>query len=244
MKSILSFILSLSCIFNYAQSYENGNQLITAMHYAYAGKFYKYMSFSQNMTYYNNDTVSRKDIWHEVAEFPGTLSIKFKTKDSKKGVMFKDHQIYSFSEKGMKKGDKRVHELLLLGMDVYFYKPEYTCHILDSLGFNLNQITMNTYNNRPVYIVGAQSNDTTSNQFWIDAERLYLHRIINKSNNNISDTQFDNYVEMDNNWVAKTVRFKINGKLVLVEDYYDIKLPKKLNPDYFNPDKFVESKFE
>jgi hypothetical protein len=230
--------------------YADGNELIKAMHKAYSpDKWYKYFTFSQNMEFYRNDSVIKKDIWHE-AYAPGSLIIKFGTKDSKDGVLFSNFKVTSFSKGNEPKSAQRVHDLLLVGLDVYFYDPVRTCKILDSLGYCMSKIHEDVFEGRKVYVVGADKGDLESKQFWIDAERLYMHRIIydQKARSDdrpvgrgkINDVIFGDYTKMENYWMSKTIIFKTNGKLGLIERYYDIKFPKTLPADWFDPKKFNE----
>ncbi|MGZ3933308.1 MAG: outer membrane lipoprotein-sorting protein, partial [Bacteroidia bacterium] len=112
-----------------------------------------------------------------------------------------------------------------------------------SLGFNLKLLREDVFEGRRVYVVGAAKGDESSNQFWIDAERWYMHRIIYKKGANTQDVVFGDYANIENYWVAKKVSFKINGVLEMEEKYYDIKFPKELSPALFDPGKFPEAKW-
>ena len=242
MRSIIALIFV--SVIGHSQSkskkikYTNGNDVIKAMHTTYApDKWYKYFSFSQNMEFYRNDSVLRKDVWHE-AYAPGSLIIKFGKKDSKDGVLFSNFKVNSFEQGKEPRVASRVHDLLLIGLDVYFYEPLRTCQILDSLGYNLNKIHEDQFEGRKVYVVGAEKGDSISKQFWIDAERLYMHRIIYDQKGKINDVVFSDYTNMEGYWMSKTIIFKTNGKLGLIERYYDIKFPKNLPSEWFDPKKF------
>ena len=222
------------------QRYADGKELIKAMHGMYApDKWYKYFTFSQNMEFYRNDSIVRTDVWHE-AYAPGSLIIKFGKKDSKDGVLFSNFKVTSFSLGNEPKSAARVHDLLLVGLDIYFLKPERTCKILDSLGYDLTKLREDQFEGRNVFVVGAEKGDSTSKQFWIDAERLYMHRIIYDQKGKVNDVVFDDYTKMDKYWISKTIIFKTNGKLGLIERYYDIKFPKNLPTEWFDPQKFNE----
>lgn len=243
MKKFSALFLILITCKLLAQSntkYTNGNELIKAMYQKYENKWYKYFTFSQNMEFYRNDSIIKKDVWHEAALFPGNLIIKFGEKDAKDGVLFSNFTVYSFQKDKEMHSAPMVHDLLLVGLDVYFYKPEFTCHLLDSLGYDLSKIHEDIFEGRKVFVVGASKGDLESQQFWIDAERLYMHRIIYKKKGKLSDVIFGDYEKMKNYWVSKTIIFKQNGKLNLIERYYDIKFPKNINKNWFNANKFNE----
>jgi hypothetical protein len=224
--------------------YTSGKELINAMYNAYApDKWYRHFIFSQDMEFYRNDSIIKREVWHE-AYAPGKLIIKSGSKDSKTGRVYTDFAVYSFKPGQEPQKTARVHELLLVGLDVYFFKPELTVKILDSLGYDLAKIRVDEFKGRKVFVVGADKGDDKTKQFWIDAERLYMHRIIYPQKEKTNDVVFDDYVKMDSNWIAKTIVFKTDGKLGLIERYYDIKFPKSINQDWFNPEKFNEIALE
>ncbi len=240
-----SLVMALCLCFNFiaksqqSLTYPNGKDLLTAMHENYKnGKWYKYMTFSQNMEFYRNDSVVKKDVWHEAAMFPGKLLIKFEKKDAKNGVLFSDFKVTAFREGHEPETSPMVHDLLLLGFDVYFYEPATTSRILDSLGYNLSIVRTDTFNGRNVYVVGAEKGDLKNRQFWVDAERMYVHRIIYKQKNKTNEVIFGDYYKQNKYWISPTVIFKTNGKLTLIERYYDIKTPKKLDHSLFDLQKF------
>ncbi|MFO0357318.1 MAG: hypothetical protein ACK50A_10200 [Sphingobacteriaceae bacterium] len=244
MRYILFALIFLGNILNAQSPYKNGNSLINAMYQKYENKWYKNFSFSQTMEFYRNDSIIKKDVWHEIASLPGNLLIKFGEKDSKDGVLFSNFMVYSFQKDKEMHSSPMVHDLLLVGLDVYFYKPEFTCHLLDSLGYDLSKIREDVFEGRKVYVAGAEKNDLESNQFWIDAERLYMHKIIYKKKGKVSEVVFADYEKMKNYWGSKTIIFKQNGKLNLIERYYDIKFPKNTNINYFNPIMFDKTTLE
>ena len=233
---LLFFVLGKS----YSQKINNGIDVINAMYKKYDGgkKWYKHFSFTQDAVFYRNDSVIKTEVWHEIGSFPGKLAIKFDKKDSKDGVIFSEYKVWSIKDGVVKEPKLFIHDLILVGFDVYFLKPDKTIHLLDSLGYNLKEFHEDVFEGRKVYVVGAQPGDDKSPQFYIDAERLYMSRIIYKKNNHITDCIFTEYEKLNRNWVAKKIIFKNKGKLQLIEKYYDIKFPEELNPDVFNPEKF------
>jgi photosystem II stability/assembly factor-like uncharacterized protein len=233
----------------------DGYDAIAAMRNAYAGgRWYKNFTFSQETKFYKDGKEDKTEIWHEAATFPGKLAIKFITKDSKNGVLFENNQVHSFKENEPATNKPFIHDLLLAAFDVYYYKPYETTHLLDSLGYNLKLVREDEFDGRKVLVIGAAKGDEKSNQIWIDAERFYLHRIIYTHGKNLSDVIFGEYENLTAPadvtsaakmyWVAKKVSFKQNGILSMTEKYFDIKFPKEINKDVFNPDKFSEVKLE
>ncbi|MGZ4098945.1 MAG: hypothetical protein ACXVNM_08700 [Bacteroidia bacterium] len=223
----------------------DGYDAIAAMRNAYAGgKWYKNFTFSQETHFFKNGKEEKMEVWHEAISSPGKLIIKFGTKDSKNGAIFENYKVHGFKENDSVVHRPMIHDLMLTAFDVYFLKPYETTHILDSLGYNLKLVREDQFNGRKVIVAGAEKGDTLSKQIWIDAERFYLHRVIYKQGKSVTDAILTNYEKIENNWVAKKVIFKRNGILEVEENYFDIKFPKELNKDLFDPKKFNEIKLE
>ncbi|MDX2173335.1 MAG: hypothetical protein SFY56_09455 [Bacteroidota bacterium] len=224
---------------------ESGYDVIAAMRNNYAGgKWYKNFTFSQNTHFFKDGKEEKTEIWHEAATFPGKLIIKFNTKDSKNGMLFENNKFHLFKEGSKPFTKKTVDHLLLTSFDVYFLKPFETTHLLDSLGYNLKIVREDTLNGRKVLVVGGKQGDETSNQFWVDAERFYLNKVIYKMGNINNSVLFSNYLKIGNNWVATKIAFKQNGVLVQTEEYFDIAFPQEINSDTFIPEKFAEIKLD
>ncbi|MCE3227979.1 MAG: hypothetical protein K0S32_2530 [Bacteroidetes bacterium] len=223
----------------------DGYDAIAAMRNAYAGgRWYKNFTFSQETRFFKNGKEEKMEVWHEASSSPGKLLIKFKTKDSKDGVLFANNMVYGFKENEKMVSKPKIHDLCLAAFDVYFLKPYETTHILDSLGYNLKLVREDIFEGRKVFVVGATKNDSTSNQVWIDAERFYMVRLVYKQGKGINDCIFTDYKSIENNWVATRVVFKQNGIVNMTEKYFDIKFPKELSKDLFDPEKFNEVKLE
>ncbi len=219
---------------------ENGYDAIAAMRNAYSGgRWYKNFTFSQNTQFYNAEgKVQKTEVWHEAATFPGKLIIKFNTKNSKSGMIFENNKITVFKDSVQTMQRPMIHDLLLTAFDVYYLKPFETMHLLDSLGYDLKKVRQDVFDKRKVLVIGADKGDITSNQIWIDAERFYLHRVIYKQGKMTRDVTFSKYELIEKNWVAKKVMFYQDGKLNMIEDYFDIKFPQKIDPTWFESKNF------
>jgi hypothetical protein len=238
LTMVISLYYSNIIVAQQSLTYHSGRDIINAMHEKYSGKWYSHFTFSQNMEFFRNDTIIKKDVWHEAASLPGNLLIKFETKDSGNGMIFSNHKVTSFRNGKASDPAPMIHDLLLVGLDVYFLNPEYTCKLLDSLGYDLNIIRKDTFAGREVYVVGAQKDDHKSRQFWIDAERFYMHKIIYKQGTKINEVIFTDYYPVKKAWFSPTIIFISNGKLNLIERYYDVKFPRKMDESLFDPAKF------
>jgi len=134
-----------------------------------------------------------------------------------------------------------VNLLLVLGFDVYKQSPETTLKIVQSQKIDTSKFHEDTWEGRPVCVVGAEKGDTKSPQFWIDKDRLLFVRLFEPAcanPDNTDDIRFANYQPLSGTWIASRVEIWNQGKLVFSEDYSDIKANPKLDAALFDPKQF------
>ena len=248
MKKILSVFLlllgPLLQVYGFQNSDpESGYDVLSMMHDEYEGKWFQHFTFTQETIFYGqNEEVVRTQIWHEAMLLPGKLAIKFDTKDSENGILFNDGTQYGYANGQKIQEIQRVHDLLVLGFDVFNQSVDITADQLESNGYDLDKVYKDNWQGRPVYVVGVDKADSTKPQFWIDAERLVFVRNITIGRmNTIQEVQFNAYEPLGNGWVATEVIFKANGMLGLVEKYSEMEIPDSLSTEIFDPEKFLDT---
>jgi hypothetical protein len=209
--------------------------VIEQMHTKWQGKWPKNMQFEQYVYFYENDSIVRTEIWQELLSSPQNLHIRFNGFETGSGMLFTNDSIYNFKNFKLVNAQKKVHQLLLLGFDVYHQSPEVTVEKLLALGFNLEEKHEITHQKDTLIIVGTcQKGNLESNQFWINKKQLYLERVILTSNTTKSDITFENYQWFENYPVATVVTFSVNNKLLMREEYFNISFPEKVEPKIFS----------
>ncbi len=74
-------------------------------------------------------------------------------------------------------------------------------------------------------------------QFWIDAENLYLVRLIkyNKITHQIEDHHFVEHEKVGDAWVENKVIVFSKGRKIREEEYTEVSPNEELEPTIFNP---------
>jgi hypothetical protein len=217
-----------------ATSPKNGEELIALMRDRYAGRWYKTLTFVQKTTFPDG----RVETWYEALELPGKLRIDIAPLDSGKTLLFRSDSLYVFEQKKLRTSEPFVHPLMVLGFDVYQVPASETVQKLRNLKFNLSKLHQTSWQGRPTYVVGAEPGDTTSPQFWIDAERLYFVRSFEPSKKNpavINETRFERYIPLAGGWLEMEVLFLANGEQKVKEEYSNPKANVRLDPAIFDP---------
>ena len=216
----------------------NGEALIRAMHDKYKGKWYRTLTFVQTTIDMRKNT---RETWYEAARIPGILRIDIAPIDSGKTILFRNDSIYQFEGGALKGSGPFVHPLMVLGFDVYLDPPEKTLARLKGVGFDLSSIREDTWQGRPVYVVGAAKGDTTTKQFWIDRDRLVFVRMLETSRSGsgaLVETLFNKYEPLGQGWISVEVKFNVNGSTVTQEEYADVKGDPTLPEELFDPSRY------
>jgi hypothetical protein len=213
---------------------KSGEDLIRQMRDRYAGKWYRTLTFVQKTTFPDG----KVETWYEALELPGKLRIDIAPLENKRTILFRNDTVYEFDRGKLKDSKPLVHPLMVLGFDVYGAPVEETIRKLKGLQYDLSRIHRTTWQGRPTYVVGAESGDTLSPQFWIDAERLYFVRSLEPSKKDaavINETRFDKYIPLGGGWLEMEVLFLSNGEQRVKEEYSQPKADVKLAPAIFDP---------
>lgn len=242
---LMILLVLLTALPTFAAKITNGEELITAMHKKYAGKWYKTLTFVQKTTQFKPDGTSSVSTWYEAMSVPGKLRVDVAPLENGNGFMFLDNTQYAFNKGKLVRSLPRIHPLLVLGFDVYGQPVEKTVKLLKELEIDLSVLHEETWQNRAVYVVGAKQGDLTSPQFWIDKKNLYFVRLIEpvgKDKKQIQETQFNKYQKVKGGgWVSAEVIFNVDGKTAVTEEYSDIQTNVKLDENLFIPDKWSEA---
>ena len=223
-----------------------GYDVISAMYEKYEGKWYKNLTFKQKTSFYGQTgNVERVQTWYEAMTLPGRLAIKFDDFESNNGILFRDGMQYGFANGAIVQEMERVHELLVLGFDVYHQSPDITATQLAGAGYDLQKFYEDEWQGRSVYVVGVSEPDSTSPQFWVDKEHLYFVRNITVGRmNTIQEIQFNKYERLGGGWIAPEVIFYANGFRGLLEEYSQIVIPDSVNAAIFETETFVTAEWQ
>lgn len=214
------------------------NELIAAMQEKYGKSWYKTATFVQETTNIQPDGTSKVETWYEAMSVPGRLRIDFTPTTEGNGILFTDGKIFVFKNGKVENTRPFDHPLLILGFDIYRLPGSEVTAKLQALKFDLSQFREDTWQGKPVYVVGAKAGDLHSPQFWIDQKNLYFVRMLRpagKDGAQTQETQFNKYQKLGGGWIAPEVIFMVDGKVVTTEKYSEIRGDVDLDPKLFDP---------
>jgi hypothetical protein len=219
-------------------TYVSGESVVAAMRARYAGKWYNTLTFRQKTSRLLPNGKWDVQTWYEAMRLPGRLRIDFDPVSAGNGVLFARDSQFVASNGRVLRREPGLNDLLLLGFDVYANTPARTAALLRKQGFDLSRVHEDTFDGRPMIVVGALRGDMRRKQFWIDADRLYFVRLIEptpRDSTRVQDIRFLNYEKRGDGWIAPRVEIHTDGKLVFTEDYSNIRTDVPLDESIFQP---------
>jgi len=247
MQQLIVLIALLGFPVLQAQTIRNGEDVLRAMHERYKDSWYHTVTFTQKSTTYKPDGTSSAETWYEAALLPGKLRIDVGPASDGKGYLFVDGMLTIIKDNKGAQTQKDVNMLLVLGFDVYRQESEATIRIVKEEGYDLSKVHEDTWEGKPVFVVGAQRDDLKSKQFWVEQKTLLFVREIEPSRGDatkMDDIRFIHYQPLGEVWIAAGVEVYVSGNKVFSEDYSDIQANVSLDPETFNAEKFAETHWE
>ena len=234
---ILCLLLSVASATN-AAKIKTTEDLVQAMQQKYATSWYKTATFVQKTIEYDKDGNKKESTWYEALSVPGSLRIDFTPVKDGNGILFTNDQIYSFKNGKVDTNRPFVHPLMILGFDIYRLSSADALEKLKGLKFDLSILREDTWQGRPVYVIGAKQGDLHSPQFWIDQKNLYFVRMLRpagKDGAQTQETQFNKYQKLGGGWMSPEVIFKLDDQIRTTEEYSDMRADVALDSKLFDP---------
>ncbi len=213
------------------------------MHSRYAGRWYSSVEIALSNTLYGTDGRQTRSNWREFLVVPARQRIDYLPLEQQSGVLYVGGRIYSFVNGKQSATQSGRNPLAILVADVYAQPVDTTAHQLDSLGFDLGKLREDFWAGDRVWVIGASAGDSTTTQFWIDRDSLLVERVIQRTSQGartiVSDVRFARYSDVGGFPIAREMRIYRDGRLLLHQNYSDVKVNVALPPALFDPTKFA-----
>lgn len=212
--------------------------LVERMKGDHDGRWYSTLSFQQSNVAYSSAGETRSS-WFERQSVPRRLRIDFIEPDADgSGLLFRNDSAYTFQSNRVAQSVPQLHPLLLLSADLYALPVDTTMAALAKLDIDTTRLRRDNWTDRPVWVVGAAFGDSTSTQFWVDAERWVLLRFVNNQSAGTRTVRTDHhfsYQTVDSLLVPREIVFRRNGTTYWRETYTDVKVNPPLADSIFLP---------
>jgi hypothetical protein len=220
----------------------NGQEVLQRMHDAYAGKWYKTLTFKQRTTQWRPDGSQNVSEWLESLRYaPGVgaqLRIDIGDRAAGNGVLYTADSTWVVRADTVAARRPQGNEFLPLIEGVYVQPVDRTMRELAGTGVDFTKVGTAEWEGRPVWIVGASSPaDSTAPQFWVDRDRNVVVRMIlvPAPSTPVMDIHLAKYVQLGGGWLATKVEMYVAGKPRQFEEYSDWQAGMPLSDALFDP---------
>jgi len=218
-------------------------KLIRQMHDRYAGKWYKTLTFQQTNTFYTAGGKEEKSQWRQRLSVPGRLRIDFMPLSSKSGLLIQNNRVITFDNGKRVDSRRAIQPVLTLTGDVYAIPASTTLRRLDSLGVDLDKFHEEKWEGKRVYVMGAEAGDLSSNQVWVEADRLLLVRFIQRDKRAdrsvVTDTRVGDYRDVEGFPIPFEFTSYRDGKVFFKEQYENLKVNEPIPAEVFDATKWA-----
>ena len=216
----------------------DGAALLQRMHDRYVGRWYQTLTFVQKTTQYPPDAEPRISTWYE-SLLGDRLRIDMGNPSAGNGVLYTADSAYVFRDGKLLRARGEGNIFLPLISGVYLHPTSETLAQLAPYRSDLSRIRSDTWEGRPTFVVGAKdANDLESPQFWVDAERLVVTRIvaplIPNGKAKAQDIRLESYAPVANGWLATRVRMLDGDQPLQTEEYSDWRANVTFPPNFFD----------
>ena len=224
----------------------NGIELLTRMHDAYAGKWYKTLTFVQRTTVTRPTGVVDTSTWYESLKSPDRLRIDFGDPSKGNGALYTTDSLYVVRGGKVTRTIPSGNPFLPFVAGVYAQPVDTTLRQLSSWKFDLSKIRADTWQGAPVYVVGANSPaDLDSPQFWVEREHLqpvrFLVKLSPAPDAKPNDIRLEKYVPVGGGWLATHVAIMEGPVVRQAEDYSSWRGDVSLPNDFFVAEKWSDT---
>ena len=193
----------------------SGLEVIGAMRRAYPSRALKSLTFSVSTTEYDADSSTHTAVAH--AALPGRFRVTELPKSRRSAVVRNQNRIAVFERGRLIGSHARIDLSGLLAYDVFAQGVDTTIRRLDEARVRYGPARADRFDGRDVWVVGAADGDSTSAQFWVDADRWRVLRVIQRdprSPARVIDVRYREFTEVLDVPVPQLVEVHRGGRLV------------------------------
>jgi hypothetical protein len=215
----------------------DGREIIERMRKAYAKTWYQNLTFVQTTKIDRAGAAPVDQTWYESMAAPGFLRIDIADPDSGNGALYTKDSTFVLKAGEVVRRRPGGNPFLPLILGAYVQEPDTTVRDLMAYHFDLSKVMAVGSGASAVWVVGTTTaGDTVSPQFWVEAKRLVVTRIIAEvAPNFMMDAELGGYVPVGKAWLATHVAIGLPNGARQEESYHDWKANRSLPSGFFDP---------
>lgn len=236
---LMMLTVSIVLVTSSFRNNNSGEDILKKMYKRYAGNWYKSFTFTQTTESYRNDSLIRTATWYESIVFPDKFRIDFGKAEDGNAAIFTPDSVYRFSKGKLARITPNDDDLTFLLGGMYFMPFEEVKVKMKKMGYDPANSYETSWKGSPVYVIGASGDKDSSNQLWIDQQKLVPVRFVKQQDGHREEGIFYNHQPFGKAWSETACDFYIDGKLLQKEKYYDCKANVEVDLKIFDPAQFI-----
>ncbi|MES2523527.1 MAG: hypothetical protein V4617_12560 [Gemmatimonadota bacterium] len=214
------------------------SDVVRAMHGAYAGKWWRTLTFRQKSMFFEANGTMRVEYWTEAEEAPGKLRVVTEPASDGNVRLYTRDSTYTYARGALVSATPGRHPLVMMLSDVYAVAPSVTMSRMRELLIDTTQFRREQWQGRPVFVMGKLLIGARSREAWIDAERLVLVRLIQSSTTarfKVLEYRIGGHRRAAGGWLEQWLETWEDGRLAFREEYERELINPTLDPRLFDP---------
>lgn len=197
-------------------------------------------TFTQETVRIRDGVAQEPAIWEEAVQYPSFFRIDLpKTEEGFNINLSRNDSVYVFRKGVIVDSSRQIQQFMIMEGSLYFDPVDSTLSKLQEVGIDTNLLTHSQYEERPIYIIGAQEGNLTVPQIWLDAERRYnVRRFSRTGSGKLLEVRYSEFKAYEGHWMEHWLEFLVDGKLVQTERYKDININPQLSKETFDRQHF------
>lgn len=223
---------------------KTGEELLARMHDAYQGKWFNTLTFTQKTTIRRPNGTDTVQTWFEAMK-GNRLRIDVGDPAQGNGSLSTPDSTYIIRGGKLVRAVPQGNPFIPFVGAMYLQPVSKTITDIKPLNFDLSKVRSDTYQGRQVWVVGSNgATDLDSPQFWVDAQRLIVLRmllpIFPNAKAKAQDIQLNEYVSLGGGWLATQVRMMDADIPRQIEDYSGWKSGVELPDSFFRAETWTQ----
>lgn len=200
----------------------NGLEVIGWMRRAHPSRELRSLAFTISTTEYRGQ--SEKAIQSRAyAALPGRLRVDVLPEATRSGFVRNRQRLAVFDRGRRVSLLSRIDLATMMAYDLFAQNIDTTIMWLDSANVRIALLRPDEFNGQRVWVVGAAEGDTSSAQFWVDADKWRVVRVIQRdARNRVSDVRFTEYTEVLDVPIPTRIVVYRGGTLVQEQEISDL----------------------
>lgn len=213
----------------------NGLEVIGAMRRAHPSRELRSLALRVSITEMRDTTLVQRS--RMVASLPGLLRMEALPASRRTGYVRQRQHIAVFERGERVRRVARVDLATLVGYDVFAQSIDTTIMWLDSARVRFALLRLDELDGRRTWVVGAHAGDTTSAQFWVDAQEWRVVRVIQRepwNGNRLVDIRYPDFVDVRTIPVPRRVLIYRGGRLVQRQEHEILRVNPRVSRQAFD----------